>query len=132
MNWHYRCPSCGAWGYIDWEKRENIFKCHKYKVGYTPPSPYEDHDAYIDAHDWPLEMEEVVIALKGKYCTVPWCKKKYETLDHRVAYSKDGRTSVVNLFPMCNEHNQSKGDSNYDNWLRKQLAEEIIKNKRKS
>jgi len=55
--------------------------------------------------------------LKGNLCTVPGCKKKYETLDHRLAYNNVGKTSVENLFPMCNFHNQSKGDKDYRIWL---------------
>lgn len=61
-------------------------------------------------------MEQVVIETKGTTCTVPKCNKHYETLDHRLPFSKNGRTSVENLFPMCNEHNQSKGDTDYNVW----------------
>ncbi|NQV15010.1 HNH endonuclease [bacterium] len=62
-------------------------------------------------------MEDVVVKIKGKACTVPGCKKDFETLDHRVPWSMSGNTSVDNLFPMCESHNLSKGDTDYQIWF---------------
>lgn len=118
MKWHYRCPICKHWRSIDWTRISSKFKCHKDESKkYYPPRPKDQHDAYVDDHNWPEEMEKTVIALKGNKCTVPDCKKKFETLDHHVAWSKGGKTSVANLFPICNKHNQSKGDKDYEEWL---------------
>lgn len=117
MKWHYKCSVCGEWRNIDWEKRNESFNCHKTKKTYIPPGPAQQKYAFVDTHNWPDEMERVVVAEKGDKCTVPGCSKSYETLDHRVPFSKSGRTSVNNLYPMCNAHNQSKGDFDYTVWL---------------
>jgi 5-methylcytosine-specific restriction endonuclease McrA len=123
MKWNYICPQCNKWVWIEWADRSNRFKCEENGKIYDAPSPSEQHSAYVDTHEWPEEIEAEVVLIKGTKCTVPGCEKKYETLDHRVAYSKGGRTSVENLFPMCNEHNQSKGDLNYNAWL---LARQML------
>jgi len=117
MKWNYKCPKCNQWRSVEWSERNGSFNCHVNQATYTPPSPSQQHDAYVDEHDWPDEIEKVVVSVKGKNCTVPGCSKSYETLDHRIPWSKGGHTSVSNLFPMCNKHNQSKGDSNYSEWL---------------
>lgn len=117
MKWNYRCPKCSQWRHVKWEERNSSFTCDKTKQSYTPPSPTDQHDAYVDTHEWPQEMEDTVIEVKGNKCSVPGCDKYYETLDHRVPWSKKGRTSVENLYPMCTAHNQSKGDSDYDLWV---------------
>jgi 5-methylcytosine-specific restriction endonuclease McrA len=124
MKWNYICPYCNEWRYVDWEKREGRFKCEKMNKTYVPPTPSDQEQAYVDTHEWPELMEEVVVGAKGLACTVPGCEAHYETLDHRIPFSRDGRTCVENLFPMCNEHNQSKGDKNYEVWL---LARELDK-----
>jgi len=118
MNWNYKCPECNEWGEIDWLKKDDSYRCHKTKETYNPPIPSEQHEAYVDTRKWPKKMETVVTNIKGKKCTVPGCKKDYETLDHRIAYTKGGRTSVSNLFPMCEEHNLSKGEKDYSTWLK--------------
>lgn len=118
MKWHYRCPICHEWRNIDWDKRDKTYDCHKNEAAYIPPTPSEQNGAFVNTQEWPEEIEMVVVTLKGDLCTIPGCNKKYETLDHRIPYSKGGRTSVDNLWPMCNEHNQSKGDSDYDEWLK--------------
>ena len=117
MNWNYKCPKCNEWREIEWSKKDDSYKCHKTKQMYDPPTPSEQPNAYVDTHEWPKEMGTVVINIKGKKCTVPGCKKDYETLDHRIAFAKGGKTSVSNLFPMCEEHNLSKGDKDYLTWL---------------
>lgn len=117
MNWHYKCPLCGEWRTVPWVEREQQRNCHQDGRTYYPPSPAKDHRAYVDTHDWPTEMEETVVAVRGSMCTVPNCNRQAQTLDHRVAWTKGGRTSVENLFPMCTKHNQEKGDQDYQSWL---------------
>lgn len=120
MKYAYRCPNCNTWNAIDWEDREMVFRCHKCNNRHNPPTPEEQHDAYVDQRNWPQEMGDAVYALRGKNCTVPGCNKRADTLDHRVAWNKGGKTSVENLHPMCQSHNSSKGDENYGIWLIKQ------------
>ena len=117
MKWHYRCPLCDQRRCVDWGKRNKSYICKEYEKSYIPPSPADQNDAYVDTHTWPEEIETVTVDLKGTNCSVPDCKKKYETLDHRIPFAEGGNTSVDNLFPMCTKHNQSKGDTKYDIWL---------------
>lgn len=117
MKWNYRCLICNDWRNIKWEDRKKTHKCHKNGKSYVVPIPNDQHDAYVNTHNWPKEMEDAVIKGKEKICTVPGCNKNYETLDHRIPYSMSGNTSVENLFPMCNNHNKSKGDKDYETWL---------------
>lgn len=88
---------------------------------YYPPLPAAQYEAYIDTHNWTPEMEETVLKLKGNKCIERNCRKDYETLDHRTAYSKGGKTSVENLYPMCSTCNQSKGNEYYQTWQLKKL-----------
>jgi 5-methylcytosine-specific restriction endonuclease McrA len=118
MKWNYICPKCQIWRKIEWDSRQAIFNCHNTNESYSPPTPSQQHIAYFDTREWPSEMETVVVNLKGKKCTVPGCNKDYESLDHRIAYANGGKTSVENLFPMCTDHNSSKGDKDYETWLR--------------
>ncbi len=117
MMWNYRCPVCGEWRRADWQKRTQKHTCHKTKQSYLPPEPIHQHDAYVDTHEWPKEMEDVVAALKGNRCTAAGCNKPSETLDHHIPWSDGGRTSVENLNPMCNKHNQEKGDKDPNEWM---------------
>jgi 5-methylcytosine-specific restriction endonuclease McrA len=117
MMYHFKCPVCQRKLIIDWEKRGTRKKCPSCGSWFAMPTPLDQKDAYVDTHNWPVEMENLVYATKGTQCSVPGCSKKAETLDHRIPYSEGGKTSVENLFPMCNSHNQSKGDTNYDVWL---------------
>lgn len=119
MIWHYVCPECGEWRRVEWADRNNSYICHKDTTkSYVPPTPKEQTAAYVDTHEWPQEIEDAVVYFKGLECTVPGCYHKAETLDHRVAWNNGGKTSVNNLFPMCNSHNQSKSDKVYEEWLR--------------
>lgn len=119
MKWNYNCPKCNSPRTIEWAKREISHSCHQNNsLSYIPPTPAEQHSAHVDTHEWPSEMEKVVVALRGNKCTVPGCTKTANTLDHRVAYSKGGKTSVDNLYPMCTDHNQSKNDTDYATWLK--------------
>ena len=125
MKWNYRCPVCTEWRRIDWEKREKRHTCHKTEKSYMPPGPADQHDAYVDTYNWPKEMEDVVVQLKGKTCTAIGCGKPYETLDHHIPWSGGGRTSVENLTPMCNKHNQEKSDKDPDEWMLDRIFNEI-------
>lgn len=120
MKWNYRCPNCNVWGNVLWAKRTESFTCHSCDTLHVPPGPAKQHDAYVDTRDWPNKMEDAVVALRGGKCTVPGCPEDYETLDHRVAWANGGKTRVNNLYPMCIAHNQSKGDSDYNTWLKTQ------------
>ena len=117
MIWKFKCTVCKEWREIDWDRKDIRHTCHKTRESYYPPNPAEQHDAYLDSHDWTLDMEEIVVKFRGERCVVPGCIKHYETLDHRVPYSEGGKTSVKNLFPICFEHNDAKGDMDYDDWL---------------
>ncbi|MFZ1081522.1 MAG: HNH endonuclease signature motif containing protein [Candidatus Kryptoniota bacterium] len=117
MNWFYICPHCKEWRSIRWEERQKSYYCKEKKMNYIPPTPAEQTSAYVDTQEWPMEIEEVVVATKGRKCIVPGCKSDYQTLDHRIPYSKKGHTSVDNLFPMCTEHHKLKGDTDYERWL---------------
>jgi len=118
MKWHYWCPFCARPARTDWASRNKVLTCAQCGKNRVPPSPSEQHKAYVDTQDWPAEMEVAVRELRGNRCTIPGCIKPADTLDHRVSFSKKGRTSVANLFPMCTEHNLAKGDQNYVAFLR--------------
>jgi 5-methylcytosine-specific restriction endonuclease McrA len=117
MKYNYVCPRCNQWREIEWADVDKTFQCHSTKQDYLPPRPAQQPGAFVDQHEWPSEMETAVIKMKGTKCCVPGCSKKYETLDHRIAWSKGGKTSVENLWPMCVEHNSSKGDTDWNTWL---------------
>ncbi len=116
MKWSFSCPICSELHTVNWENHGSLTTCPNTDNNYIIPTPSQQHEAYVDTHNWPLNMENVVLILKGSVCTVPGCKHPYETLDHRVPFSKGGKTSVSNLFPMCNKHNLSKGDEDYYLW----------------
>lgn len=72
-------------------------------------------------------MDEVAYAVNDArgngLCTVEGCPKKADSLDHRIPYDADakpsenpGKTCVRNLHPMCQEHNSSKGNQEYESW----------------
>ena len=117
MEWHFQCPCCGGRVNSEWDSRHLRHKCIVLGDDYFPPGPGEQSEAFVDSREWPAEMEERVVALKGNNCTALGCDKKYETLDHRLDFSKGGKTSVENLWPMCAKHNKSKGDTDYAKWL---------------
>ena len=127
MQWNYQCPRCGEWRVVDWVNRMDARKCHRTGQAYTPPSPAQQHNAFVDTHEWPAEMEEAVISAKGGVCTAPDCQTRYQTLDHHIPYAKGGRTSVENLNPMCNKHNQEKSDKNPSQWEAEHLIDQILK-----
>jgi 5-methylcytosine-specific restriction endonuclease McrA len=95
-------------------------KCGNCEKNRKVPSPHEQHDAYVDQHDWPQEMEDAVFSEKGKSCVISGCNDKEITLDHIVPWDKNGKTSVRNLQPMCKSHNSSKGAKDFAVWLREE------------
>ena len=117
MKYHFKRPCCNTSTFKEWGNCGKRFNCSQCGNVYKVPSPKEQPTAYVDTHEWPDLMEEQVYAAKGRVCTVPECSKRAETLDHRIAYSKGGKTSFENLWPMCEKHNQSKGDKDYQTWL---------------
>lgn len=117
MKWFFPCTACNEWHSFDWKDHGVESVCPTTKHIIIIPTPAIQLDGYVDTQEWPSEMEKVVVNLKGLMCTIPWCIKGYQTLDHRVPFSAGGRTSVDNLYPMCNEHNQSKGDADYHEWI---------------
>lgn len=116
MEWHYYCIHCLSWMHVDWVLRGQPFTCPICKSYDQIPFPSQQILAYVNEHRWPKDMENAVLELKGNKCTAPGCNKNYETLDHRLPFSNGGRTSVENLFPMCEEHNLSKGDKPFSKW----------------
>ena len=130
MKWNYQCPRCGEWRLIEWDDRDKQHKCHRSGQAYTPPTPQQQPIAYVDTHNWPDEMEDAVVDLKGDICNAPGCQTKYQTLDHHVPHSKSGRTSVENLNPMCKKHNQEKSDKSPKKWNFDFLMDEILKSKK--
>jgi len=119
MKWHYSCPLCGAWISVKWAEKDSRFQCPICHRPHWPPSPSVQRDAYVNDRTPPVEMAEDVYRLKGHACTVPRCQNDGDTLDHRIPWEhyKKG-TCVDNLFPMCSEHNSSKGEKDYFDWLR--------------
>ncbi|MFO7676446.1 MAG: hypothetical protein R6X12_09050 [bacterium] len=124
MMWHYDCPKCGHPLAVDWEAHgiENVCPhCHRSDY---PPTPSEDHAAYIGGDHWPSELESAVIGLRGTTCDIPGCYHQFETLALRRPASQGGRLSVENLVPMCHHHARLKGDQDYDRWVRNLTPEE--------
>ncbi|HNT26545.1 MAG TPA: HNH endonuclease signature motif containing protein [bacterium] len=121
MNYFYRCPDCRKGISVEWRTRREEIPCPHCKKRHVPPTPREQLEAYVDQREWPQEMEDTVRALKGDLCTVPGCTNHADTLDHRVPWGERGKTSVWNLYPMCREHNESKGDRDYYEWVAEQI-----------
>jgi hypothetical protein len=117
MLWNYNCPDCHRPTAADWKLREGEVVCHLCERTHYPPTPHEDRYAYVDSEQWPKEMEEAVVALRGTICSVPGCYRERARLVHRQSLAAGGRTSVDNLMPMCERHAASKGERDYDEWL---------------
>ena len=122
MRWYFKCGHCGSPTSTEWTTRTHLKLCRECKRRFRPPTPASDRDAFVDGRDPPDEMRAIVLRLKGRQCTTPGCKRSWDALDHRIPFSKGGRTSVNNLWPMCNQHNESKGDADYLSWLVRMVA----------
>jgi len=117
MIWNYNCPECGQSTQVNWEWIEKEVVCGSCGATHYPPTPHEDHYAYVDTEQYPSQIAEAVASLRGTVCAVPGCYRECTTLVHRKPSKLGGRTSVDNLLPMCQRHAESKGDRNYDEWL---------------
>lgn len=117
MLWHYSCARCGEPLEVDWEWLREEVTCPRCHTTHYPPTPAEDHSAYVGTEAWPPELEQAVIALRGTTCSVPGCFQDYSTLAHRVPPSASGRTSIDNLLPLCARHAGLMSDRPYDEWL---------------
>lgn len=118
MTWHYNCPVCGNPMAVEWARHKEQTQCRKCRTRHYPPTPDEDHFAYITGQRWPPEMEQVVISRRGSVCTAPGCFREYKTLAPRKPISRGGKISVDNLIPLCFQHARDKGDQDYDDWVR--------------
>jgi hypothetical protein len=113
MIWNYRCPKCGQWRQVEWDERDQRLTCHETDEAYVAPSPAEQIEAFVDEQTPPDEMDQAVRSRFPNKCVVPGCKNEPDTLDHVLAYA--------NLQPMCGDHNTSKCDQPYWEWLFKLL-----------
>lgn len=117
MQWNYSCPECGKPTSVEWSRREAEAVCRRCARTHYPPTPHEDHYAYVDEMKWPPEMEEAVISIRGAICAVPGCYGEHTTLVFRKPPSAGGQTSVENLLPVCARHAVSKGERPWDEWI---------------
>jgi hypothetical protein len=125
MFWNYSCPECHKPTSVEWSQREAEVPCRRCTKLHYPPTPHEDHYAYVDELKWPPEIEEAVISIRGAICAVPGCYGEHTTLVFRVPPSAGGQTSVDNLLPVCARHAVSKGNRPWDEWIveaREELA----------
>lgn len=118
MDWHYKCPNCGSSVKTEWEKARHEVVCPHCRHRHFPPTPSEDHTAYVGSDRWPKDIEEVVLALRGTSCSVRECFREHTTLVHRRSATKGGHTSVDNLLPMCAHHAREMGLEDYDDWIK--------------
>ena len=117
MQWNYNCPECQKPTSCEWSHREAEAVCRRCAKVHYPPTPHEDHYAYVDAVQWPPEMEEAVISIRGAICAVPGCYGEHTTLVFRKPPSTGGQTAVENLVPVCARHAASKGSRQWDEWI---------------
>lgn len=117
MYWSYNCPECHKPTSVDWKQREAEAVCRRCAKTHYPPTPHEDHYAFVDDLKWPIEIEEAVLSVRGAICAVPGCYGEHTTLVFRKPPSAGGQTSVDNLMPVCARHAVSKGDRPWDEWI---------------
>src|SRR5512137_2366243 len=117
MLWNYDCPECHRPTSVDWKQREADAVCRRCAKTHYPPTPHEDHYAYVDDVKWPTEIEETVVSIRGAICCVPGCYGEHATLIYRVPPSAGGKTSVENLMPACKRHGDSRGSRPWDEWM---------------
>lgn len=117
MIWHYRCPQCANAREAAWDDITHEMVCPDCGSAHYPPTPGQDHAAFVDGESWPSEMEDEVVAQHGSACAVPGCYREHTTLVPRLPYAKGGRSSVENLMPACAEHASSRGQGEYNEWL---------------
>lgn len=125
MTWHYDCPECHQPTAVRWESLEVITQCLNCGHQHYPPTPHEDHFAYVDSSEWPEQMREAVVAQRGAICTVPGCYREATTLAHRVPWVREGRTCIDNLVPICAEHAAERGDRDWNEWL-EEVRQQVV------
>ena len=111
MTWHYRCPDCGHRVQVEWSRMQEEKRCPTCNKTHFPPTPGEDHNAYVATDRIPDDMRAAVVSLRGTTGSIPGCFHEYTDLVHKIPSSKGGQTCVENLLPMCHEHARSKGQS---------------------
>jgi len=126
MIWHYQCPQCRRAREVPWDDINQEVVCPDCKAVHYPPTPGEDHTAYIDGERWPQEMEDEVVAVHGSACAVPGCYREHTTLVPRLPFTKGGRVSVENLAPACAQHASDRGEEDYDEWLARDAKKEPV------
>jgi len=117
MTWHYHCPRCGRTREVPWDDIELEVTCPDCHAVHFAPTPGQDHTAYVDGENWPPEMEDEVVAMRGSACVVPGCYREHTTLVPRLPFTRGGRSSVENLVPACAQHAAARGEGDYDEWL---------------
>jgi len=117
MFWNYDCPECGRPTSVDWSQRETETNCRRCARPHYPPTPHENHYAYVDEMKWPPEMEEAVVSIRGAICAVPGCYGEHATLIFRKPAETGGSTSVENLMPACARHAATRGSQPWEEWL---------------
>jgi len=117
MQWNYSCPECQRPTSVEWKQRESEAVCRRCAKVHYPPTPHEDHYGYVDEVQWPPEMEEAVVSVRGAICAVPGCYGEHTTMVFRKPPSTGGQTSVENLLPVCARHAASKGNRPWDEWI---------------
>jgi hypothetical protein len=117
MTWHYHCPHCGRDREITWDNIELEVRCPDCQTVHFAPTPGQDHAAYIGEENWPPELEDEVVAMRGSACVVPGCYREHTTLVPRLPFTQGGKSSVENLVPACAEHAAARGEGDYDEWL---------------
>ena len=125
MIWHYNCPGCSRAIDVDWDWLTDEVACPLCDHRHYPPTPGENHFAYVGTDMWPAEMESAVLALRGTTCEVSGCFHEHDTLVHKKPISLGGKTSVDNLVPMCAHHARMKGEQDYDKWISGLKPEDI-------
>jgi hypothetical protein len=123
MFWNYNCPECGKPTSVDWARREAEALCRRCAKTHYPPTPHEDHYAYVNELKWPPELEEAVLTIRGAVCAMPGCYGEHTTLVFRKPVTDGGQTSVDNLMPVCARHAVSKGNRAWDEWIVEARAE---------
>lgn len=124
MIWYYSCPNCRQEVEIPWDKIKDEKVCPHCQNVHFPPTPGEDHTAYVSGETWPPDMEEAVVVLRGSACIAPGCYREHTTLVLRVPSMRGGRLSVENLLPACAQHAATRGEDDYVDWLARVAGQE--------
>jgi len=102
---------------MPWDEIKLEVICPECGTAHFAPTPGQDHAAYVSGENWPQEIEDDVVVLRGSACVVPGCYRKHTTLVPRIPFTKGGRVSVENMVPACAEHAAGRGEEDYEVWL---------------